>query len=97
MRPMRPQLAMLGAWFLCVLAVALGLGSIPLFVSVTRAAGTPWPAQTVDPPDASVLVWNALPLVLLALWALAAHGAGGDRPALLPPPGRRRVRASARA
>ena len=50
MRPMRPRLATWVAWSMCALAVALGLGLLPLIVAFTRAAavpGTPIPPQTI--------------------------------------------------
>src|SRR5258708_20087143 len=66
------------AWSLFALAVALGIGFLPLFVAVTRAASapdTPFPPQAVAALQMSALGWIETLVSLVGAWAFAALGA----------------------
>src|SRR5260221_5647448 len=65
------------AWSLFALAVALGIGFLPLFVAVTRAASapdTPFPPQAVAALQMSALGWIETLVSLVGAWAFAALG-----------------------
>jgi hypothetical protein len=66
------------AWSLFALTVALGLGTLPLLVAVTRAAsalGTPFPPAAAAALQASTLGWLQALVTLVVAWAFAALGA----------------------
>jgi hypothetical protein len=78
MSPMSPRLAKRVAWSLCALAVALGLGLLPLVVAVTRAAptpGTPLPPDTAERLQVSALDWVEGVFGVVALVAFSVLGA----------------------
>jgi hypothetical protein len=66
------------AWSLFALTVALGLGTLPLAIAVTRAAaapGSPFPPEVVAKLPQSALGWLGLGLTPVTLGAFAALGA----------------------
>jgi hypothetical protein len=72
------RLATWVAWSLVALAVALGLGTLPLVVAVTRAAsatGTRFPSVGPAQLQVSSLGWPEALVGLVACWAFVALGA----------------------
>jgi hypothetical protein len=73
---MRARRAGMLGWSMFALAVALGLGTLPLAIAVTRAApGSPFPPEVVAKLPQSALGWLGLGLTPVVPWAFAALGA----------------------
>src|SRR5262245_37429744 len=77
---MRTRAAGWLAWSLVALAVALGLGTLPLALAVTGAASipvanAPWPPQAVTQLRLSALGWQQLLGTVVLAWVFTALGA----------------------